>query len=337
MAAIRNWYFGNPFDPKKDIPTLEGKVVLITGANVGLGKAELQHLAENGVKAKLYLGARTKSKAEEAIKEILAVSPAGTEIHWLPIDLQDLRSVKQAAETIVRDNDRLDLLVNNAGIMMHPPGLTKDGYEVQFGTNHVGHFLLTRLLLPVLQKTASDPRNDVRIINLTSDGHRAAPSPGFDPKAVKTDMKDFLSIRRYGQSKLANILFTTELVRRYPEITAVSIHPGGVMTNLSAEFAKNHPIISGVLLWLMGMIAPGPAEGALNQTWATIADVEGKPSSLGSKCEKKVVNGAYYSPIGKAGGETAYAKDAGLAKKLWEWSEDEMQSKVYLTAAVAAT
>jgi NAD(P)-dependent dehydrogenase (short-subunit alcohol dehydrogenase family) len=220
--------------------------------------------------------------------------------------------------------------------MMHPPGLTKDGYEVQFGTNHVGHFLLTRLLLPLLQKTASDPKNDVRIINLTSDGHRAAPSGGFDPNAVKTDMKEFLSLRRYGQSKLANILFTTELVRRYPEITAVSIHPGAVNTNLGAEFAKNHPIISVALLWLMGLIAPGPAEGALNQTWATVADVEGKPSSLGSKCEKKVVNGTYYTPVAKAGASTAYGKDAGLAKKLWEWSEDEMQSKGYLTAADAS-
>lgn len=331
-----SWLFGSPFNPNTDIPPLEGKVIIVTGGNSGLGKAQLQHFASNGVKAKLYLGARSKSKAEEAIKDIEASSPPGTKIHFLQLDLADLNSVKAAAETIKRDNDRLDLLVNNAGIMLYPPGLTKDGYELQFGTNHVGHFLFTRLLLPLLQKTAADPKADVRIINITSEGHRIAPSGGFRPELAKADMADYSSLRRYGQSKLANILFTTELVRRYPGITTVSIHPGGVATNLSKEFERNHPAIATMLLWVFRLIAPGPAKGTLNQTWATVADVDGKTTSLGSPAAKKVVQGAYYVPVAKEGRPSAYAKDAGLAKKLWEWSEDEMQSTGFLTAADAA-
>lgn len=336
MSFIRSWIQGNPFNPQTDIPSLEGKVIIVTGGNAGLGYAQLQHLIENGVKAKVYLGARSESKVKEAIKTLEATSPVGTKVQWLPLDLTDLSSVKNAAETIKRDNDRLDILVNNAGIMLHPPGLTKDGYELQFGTNHIGHFLFTQLLMPLLQKTAADPKNDVRIINLTSEGHKMAPSGGFVPDICKTDMNDFMSMRRYGQSKLANHLFTTELVNRYPEITTVSIHPGGVMTNLSNEFSKNHPILSGALMWIFRLLAPDAAEGSLNQTWATVADVEGKSATLGSKCAKKVVTGSYYVPIARVGSTTSYAKDAGLAKKLWEWSEDEMQSKGFLSDAGGA-
>jgi NAD(P)-dependent dehydrogenase (short-subunit alcohol dehydrogenase family) len=327
-----SWLFGAPFNPKTDIPPLEGKVIIVTGGNAGLGKAQLQHLVENGVKAKLYLGARSKAKADEAIKDIEAVSPPGTKVHFLQMDLTDLASVKAAAETIKRENDRLDILVNNAGIMMHPPSLTKDGYEVQFGTNHVGHYLFTRLLLPLLQKTAADPKNDVRILNLSSEGHKAAPSGGFLPDKVKTVMDDYGSLTRYGQSKLANHLFTTELARRYPEVTTVSIHPGAVATNLSHEYQRNHPILASMFAWIIKLVAPGPAKGALNQVWATVANVEGKPG-YGSKNERKLVSGLYYVPVAKEGWISGYAKDAGLAKKLWEWSEDEMQTKGFLTAA----
>lgn len=328
-----SWLFGAPFNPKTDIPSLEGKVILVTGGNAGLGKAQIQHLAQNGARAKIYLGARSESKAREAIKEIEAAAPPGTTIHFLPIDLTDLTSVKNAAEAFKRDNDRLDVLVNNAGIMLHPPGLTKDGYEIQFGTNHVGHFLLTRLLLPTLQDTASDPKSDVRILNLSSEGHRMAPSGGFDPKLATYDMADWSSMRRYGHGKLANHLFTTELTRRYPEITTVSIHPGAVATNLSKEFERNHPILAAMFSWMVKLLAPNPATGSLNQTWATVADVEGKTSSMGSPCSKKVVAGTYYTPVAKAGGESRYAKDGALAKKLWEWSEDEMQTKGFLPTA----
>jgi NAD(P)-dependent dehydrogenase (short-subunit alcohol dehydrogenase family) len=220
--------------------------------------------------------------------------------------------------------------VNNAGIMAHPPGLTKDGYEIQFGTNHVGHVLFTRLLLPLLLKTAADPQQDVRIINLTSDGHKLAPKGGFLPDEVKTEMASYTTFARYGQSKLANILFTIELGRRYPQITSVSIHPGGVMTNLADEFKKNHSIVTLLFGWLLPLATASPAQGALNQTWASVTDVEGKESSLGSKCAKHMVQGTYYAPVARALETSSYAKDKALAKKLWEWSESEMQSKGYL-------
>jgi retinol dehydrogenase-12 len=331
---VLEFLFGSPFDPKKDIPPLDGKVIVITGANTGLGKAELQHLAVNGGKAKLYLAARSKAKAEAAIKEIKSSAP-GANINFLELDLTSLDSVKTAAETFKRDNDRLDILVTNAGIMAHPPGLTKDGYEIQFGTNHLGHFLFTLLLLPLLLKTASSPESDVRIINLTSGGHQLAPEGGFVPQEVKGPMSNYSTMRRYGQSKLANILFTTELVRRYPSITSVAIHPGGVNTNLADEFRKNHSWLNLVVGWLIPWITTSAEKGSYNQTWASVANVEGKATSLGSKCKTKVKQGAYYSPVAKTGGESKYAKDAELAKKLWEWSEVEMQSKGYLGAESA--
>ncbi|KIW08368.1 uncharacterized protein PV09_01284 [Verruconis gallopava] len=322
---VFGWLFETPFKPSRDIPPLEGKVILVTGGNAGLGKAQLRHYAENGVKAKVYLAARSKAKADEAIKDIVKDTP-GLDLHFLELDLTDLASVKAAAETFTRENTRLDILVNNAGIMAHPPGLTKDGYEKQFGTNHVGHFLLTVLLLPLLQRTAAEPQSDVRIVNLSSVGHAMAPSGGFIPEKVKTDMASYSTMQRYGQSKLANILFTRELVRRYPQITSVAIHPGGVATNLSNEFAKNHPVLTLFLMPLISLFMASPASGALNQTWATVADVDGKPAT-GTKSPKKLVQGAYYRPVAKRGGDSAYAKDPALAKKLWEWSEDEMQSK----------
>ena len=144
-------FFAAPFNPKTDIPSQGGKVILITGANGGIGKESLRYFATHGGSdVKLYLGARTPSKAQDAIKEIEAEVP-GSKIHFLELDLASLASVKKAADTFKAENTQLDILMNNAGVMALPPDLTKDGYEIQFGTNVMGHFLLTRELLPLLQ------------------------------------------------------------------------------------------------------------------------------------------------------------------------------------------
>lgn len=145
-----------PFDPK-NISDLTGKVIIITGANGGLGYESLLHLAPHHP-SKIYLCARTQAKYDAAMKGITATIPNAADfIHYLELDLTSFASIKSAAQTFTSSNNRLDILMNNAGIMAQPAGLTKDGYEIQFGTNHMGHFLLTKLLLPTLQSTASTP------------------------------------------------------------------------------------------------------------------------------------------------------------------------------------
>lgn len=317
------------FKPDRDIPSLAGKVLVITGANGGLGYESLIHLAKHKPD-KIYLCARSKAKYDAAMKSITAAVPeAASFVKYLELDLTSLASVAAAADAFSAENTRLDVLMNNAGIMAQPPALTKDGYEIQFGTNHVGHHLLTKRLLPVMQKTAAEADADVRIINLTSEGHRFAPKPtGFIPAACTTDMASYNTFTRYGQSKLANILFTNELVRRYPAITSVSIHPGGVMTGLATPFSDAHPWLSLFLMPVWKLVATQPSVGAYNQTWASVAPVQGK-AGTGKEGVKAVKPGGYYVPVTKEGSMTAFAKDGELAKQLWEWTEGELEKHGY--------
>jgi hypothetical protein len=201
---------------------------------------------------------------------------------------------------------------------MTPYGETEEGYEIQFGTNHVGHALLTKLLLPTLDATAKLPNADVRVVNITSEGHHIAPRPEgivFDKAALE---KRYTAVR-YGQSKLANILFTRELARRHPSITAVAVHPGVIVTDLYTS-VRGWWFASVGLLFLrfLALFVPGHFRdargGALCQTWA----------AAGAKREE-LTNGGYYVPVGKVGPASPKAKDDGLAKKLWEWTEGEFE------------
>ena len=163
------WLFGKSFNPDKEIPNLAGKVVLVTGGNVGLGKETITQLAKHYPK-EIFLAARTPSKAQDAIDDIKRVVPEGR-VSYLQLDLSSFASIKRAADEFKSRSDRLDLLINNAGIMAVPWSMTEDGYEIQFGTNHMGHALLTKLLMPTMLKTAEEPGSDVRVINLSSEGH----------------------------------------------------------------------------------------------------------------------------------------------------------------------
>jgi len=199
--------------------------------------------------------------------------------------------------------------------MAVPPTKTKEGYEVQFGTNHMGHFLLTKLLLPTLQKTASKPGSDVRIINLSSQGHLMAPSKGIDFE--HPDLPDAGVWVRYAQSKLANIKFTQALTAKYPSITNVAVHPGVVNTNLANTWLKN-------FLWIRpfaALLLNTPANGAKNQLWACVAP---KGEDFG-----KVESGAYYLPVGQKNPGSKFLKDDELTEKLWTWSEEELKKHGY--------
>ena len=219
---------GKTFNPDTDIPSLKDKVVLVTGGNAGLGKESVLQLAKHQPR-EIFLAARTSSKAEAAIAEIKEAVPDCRLTH-LHLDLTSFASIKKAADEFVSRSDRLDILLNNAGIMAMPYSTTQEGYEIQFGTNHLGHALLTKLLLPTLLKTAEEPDADVRVINVSSEGHQLAPGPGivYD----QAELENWSTWRRYGQSKLANIYHARELATRYPTITATSLHPGVIITDL---------------------------------------------------------------------------------------------------------
>ncbi|KAI9716770.1 MAG: hypothetical protein M1812_005110 [Candelaria pacifica] len=305
--------FGNSFVPKTDIPDLTGKVILVTGGNTGLGKESILQLIQHN-SSQIYLAARTPSKAEAAIADIKAAVPDAS-ITYLPLDLTSLSSVKEAAETFKSKSDKLHILLNNAGIMATPMSETKEGYEIQFGTNHIGHALLTKLLMPTLLKTAEEPNADVRIVNLSSFGHNMAPSGGIIYETAKLGKEGPWA--RYGQSKLANILFTKELARRYPSITSVAVHPGIIKTDLYVPTNESSMVMRYGMMVFSGLFMKDVAEGAKNQLWAATSK------------DKGIVSGGYYDPIGKKSGGSNYAKDGELAKKLWEWTEGELVKNGY--------
>ncbi|KAF1834562.1 NAD(P)-binding protein [Decorospora gaudefroyi] len=319
QAQITSIGMSKSFDPARDIGSLEGKIILVTGGNAGLGKQTIAYLAAHNP-TRIYLGARTASKAQDAITSIKSSVPSSCEIVHLPLDLTSFSSIADAAQTLKRQESRLDVLINNAGIMASPYSTTKEGYEIQFGTNHMGHALLTKLLLPIMLETAKKPGADVRIVSLSSMGHYITGKKGieFDQAALEKEN----TWRRYGSSKLANILFARSLAIEYPSITSVSLHPGVILTDLFSNMRTNVFLKMG--LWIYGLLAfflPGhyksPEGGALNSTWC--ATVE----------RSKLENGAFYTPVGVNNKGSGWARDEGLRKKLWEWTEGELEKHGY--------
>ncbi|KAK4032712.1 hypothetical protein C8A01DRAFT_40854 [Parachaetomium inaequale] len=312
-----------PFNAAKDIPPLDGKVILITGGNVGLGKQAVLEYARHNPRL-IWLAARSVQKANAAADEIRLQVP-NAPIQVLELDLASFASIKEAAATVLSTSPRLDILMLNAGIMAAPPGLTADGYELQFGTNHMGHALLTKLLLPLLTRTATpdttNPRPDVRIITLSSHGHVYASKPGIAFPTLKTRAEPMGALGRYYQSKLANVLWARQLARAYPQFTVASIHPGVVQTNLLENAAGAPAVVRAITKVVVGLGLLTPVEqGVRNQLWASVAPVRDGESG--------VVSGEYYEPVGVAGMGSRDGRDEGLARRLWEWTEGELEGHV---------
>lgn len=306
------------FDPDKHIPALTGKVIVVTGGNSGCGKETVLQLAKHSP-GRIYLAARSKAKYDDAMVAITAAVPKARDfVTFLELDLASLQTVKKASEVVLRDNDRLDLLVNNAGIMAVPHGLTKDGFEIQFGTNHMGHALLTRQLLPLLQKTAKEPFSDVRIINLSSAGHAMAVDEGIKFDELRTSMTSLYPLRLYGSSKLANVLYTRALAQRYPDILSVSINPGRVDTNLGSNLREDGGLLYRFSQVMDFLVKPLSVQaGALNQIWAATWK------------RSEVVNGAYYVPAGKEDQGSKLSRDTKLRDRLWDWTEEQLVASGY--------
>ncbi|KAI9783987.1 MAG: hypothetical protein M1839_002932 [Geoglossum umbratile] len=309
MPSLTGIFTRARFDVK-DIPDLAGRVAIVTGGNTGIGRPTVAQLARKG--ARVYLAARSTSRAEEAIKAIKAETPTVDVVH-LQLDLSDLDSVKKAAEEFLSKEKELHLLINNAGIMATPYSETPQGYEIQFGTNYIGHYLFTSLLLPTLLTTATTaPRGSVRIVNVSSNGHDVfAPKAGIEFDNI--NLKDSGTWARYGQSKLANVLHAKSLADSVGAkgILTASVHPGAVNTELQRGPTASSSLYKPFAFILLAALTPD--QGAISSLYAATSPAHGFDN-----------NGEYYGPKATAAVPSALAQDAALRKKLWDWTEKEI-------------
>jgi NAD(P)-dependent dehydrogenase (short-subunit alcohol dehydrogenase family) len=294
-----------------DIPDQTGRIVLITGANSGLGRRSAEALAAKG--ARVLMACRNEEKARPALAEV-ATRATGPAPELVTLDLADLGSVRAAAEQIVESVDQLDVLMNNAGVMAVPFARTADGFEVQFGTNHLGHFALTGRLLPALLRAKVS-----RVVTTSSTAHRMGRIRTDD---LNWEHGPYRTWAAYGQSKLANLLFTLELGRRAGQagapLVAAAAHPGYASTHLQAvgPEQRGNRVMERVMEFANRVVAQSDEMGALPQLYAaTMPDVAA---------------GDYFGPDGpfeqrghpKRVGSTSASRDTAAARRLWEASEE---------------
>ncbi|MBS0010228.1 MAG: SDR family NAD(P)-dependent oxidoreductase [Bacteroidales bacterium] len=293
---------------KRNIPDLSGKVIIVTGGNSGLGYESVKAFAEKG--AEVILASRSASRGEEARASILKDLPEA-KIEMMTLDMADLESVKAFSQEFKKKYYRLDVLMNNAGIMSTPYFRTRDGFEGQMGTNHLGHFALTAHLMDLLKKTKG-----ARVVNVSSTAHKAG-NMDFD-NFLFEEGKGYSPMKAYGRSKLSNLLFTYELQRWFDEngieAIALAAHPGFSETKLVRYIDKK--VAYRIFKPVVSLMAQSAAMGALTQIRAAV-----DPDARG---------GEYYGPSGfaemkgypvrvKSNGKT---HDREAARKLWEVSEE---------------
>ncbi|AEV71828.1 dehydrogenase of unknown specificity, short-chain alcohol dehydrogenase like protein [Mycolicibacterium rhodesiae NBB3] len=285
------------------IPDQTGRIAVITGANTGLGYETAAALAAKG--AHVVLAVRNLDKGKDAARRVEATSP-GARVDLVELDLTSLASVRAAADALNSAHDKIDLLINNAGVMFTPKTATKDGFELQFGTNHLGHFAFTGLLL---DRVLAAPGS--RVVTVSSTGHRLIEAIRFDDLQWERSYNRF---RAYGQSKLANLLFTYELQRRLQgtNTIAAAAHPGGSNT----ELMRNLPRLVQPLTALARPLFQGADMGAL--------------PTLRAATDPGVLGGQYFGPDGFAE-QRGYATlvssnrashDVAAQQRLWTVSEE---------------
>ncbi|KAI1902117.1 hypothetical protein AGOR_G00041410 [Albula goreensis] len=272
---------------------IDGKTVLITGANTGIGKETARDLAKRG--ARIIMACRDMGKAEAAQKEIIEDSK-NQNVVIRKLDLSDTKSIKEFAEVINKEEKQVNILINNAGIMMCPFSKTVDGFEMQFGVNHLGHFLLTHLLFDLIKRSAP-----ARIINLSSMAH----SWGTIKLDDINSEKGYDDRKAYGQSKLANILFSRSLAKRLQGtgVTVYAVHPGIVQTELGRHL--NTPL--KVAFTIVKPFTKTAVQGAQTSIYCAVTPELANESGL------------YYSDCAQASCTRA-ARDDEMAQKLWELS-----------------
>ncbi|KAF8883526.1 NAD-P-binding protein [Infundibulicybe gibba] len=301
------------FPPKakwtiENVPSLKGKVFIVTGGNSGLGLETTKVLVTRG--AKVYMASRSEERAKQAIAEV------GRETGQLPIflklDLADLDSVKAAAEEFLRAETRLDVLYNSGGVMIPPIGdVTKQGYDLQFGTNVLGHFYLTKLLIPTLINTAKNsPDHHARVITISSGAHHLH---GLDFNTLKDGpaRRKMSPDSLYAQSKYGNVVFGKELAKRFGDqgIVSISLNPGNIHTNLQKRMGSFQKRMVSFMMY------PVRPNGITTHLWA------------GTASETASFNGKFLIPWARVGTPRADSQDPKIGRELWAWLEEQVANR----------
>ncbi|MEZ0452841.1 oxidoreductase [Sphingobacterium thalpophilum] len=295
---------------KNNIPDLSGKIAIVTGSNTGIGFETAKALFEAG--AHVTMAVRDGQKANNAIQQIQCETAGTGTLEYGMLDLANISQIREFADHFMQKHTKLDILINNAGVMVPPASKTADGFEMQFGVNFIGHFALTGYLLPLVKQTAN-----ARIVTISSGAATLVDSIDFDNLRLEKSYDDW---REYAVSKLADILFSYELDRRFrnANISAISVaaHPGVTRTDLQRNILHEN---------LEGMFA---AYDRVMDPW------QGALPSLFAATDASVEGGKFYGPDGPkehagypklSGHNTAAMNDETLAKRLWEYAENAIQ------------
>ncbi|KAF8509047.1 NAD-P-binding protein [Gautieria morchelliformis] len=302
------------FPPKStfnvsDIPDLSGKIMIVTGGNSGIGKEIVRALLEHN--AKVYMAARNADAAKLAIQELK--TDVGKEAHFLQLDLSSLKDIQRAANEFLHNEKELHALYNNAGVMYltaaaHSMDVTEDGYDIQWGTNVVGPFYFTQLLMPAIVVAAENSPDNARI-TFTSSSVQTT-SIKWDTLTATPARKKMGPDQRYMQSKFANVVMAREFARRYGDrgVVVTSLNPGGIRTELQRH-------MPGLVRSLLNMILHPAPMGALTPLWA------------GTSPQTKELNGKYLIPWARIGSPSAAAQDLALGQRLWDYLQDQVKQK----------
>ncbi|KXN81562.1 hypothetical protein AN958_04445, partial [Leucoagaricus sp. SymC.cos] len=291
----------------------------------GIGFWTAFHLSRRG--AKVYIGARNEAKATNAISQMKKIdsNPANGSIEYFHIDLASPNDAKQAALNFMSKEKRLDILVNNAGIMSSAYEETKEGIVTSMVVNHISPFTFVETLSSLLEKTAKEDGSDVRIVTVGSMVHSMAKDAKFDSlESFNTSYKgSFMAdMKRYAQSKLANILWSNELQRRYDTqnvpITCITIHPGGVHTETALDGLRKLPL-SFILIPITRLFSDLPEKGSFTSIFAA--------ASPAIRKNPKLYRGSYLEPYGKISLPSPQAQDLILARSLWQTTENILKER----------
>uniref|UniRef100_A0A3Q3MS71 Si:dkey-23o4.6 n=1 Tax=Mastacembelus armatus TaxID=205130 RepID=A0A3Q3MS71_9TELE len=295
VAVLRRWVAGGAC---RCSARLDGKTVLITGANTGIGKETSRELARRG--ARVVMACRDLTRAERAAEEIRRSTGNGNVV-IRHLDLASIYSVRQFAKDFMDSEDRLDVLINNAGVMMCPRWLTEDGFETQLAVNHLGHFLLTNLLLPKLKSSAPS-----RVVTVSSMAHRGG---RIDFDDLFFSRKPYSSLESYQQSKLANVLFSRELARRLrgSGVSSFCLHPGVIWTELGRHVHGRFPLMRVLMSVPYLLFLKTPSQGCQTSVYCAVTP------GLDSQ------SGRYFSDCAEKE-PAAEGQDDVVARKLWEES-----------------
>lgn len=290
---------------------LSGRTVFVTGANSGLGQETARAMAARG--AEVIMAGRDQGKLDEAVAAIRAAHPRA-QLETITLDLASLENIRAATSRARQRFGKIDLLINNAGVMATPFQHTADGFEMQIGTNHFGHFALTGELFPLIERGALK-----RIVNLSSRGHHFAPVNFDDPFFERRAYDPWIA---YGHSKTANVLFSVGLEARYAVlgIHAYAVHPGGIQTNLGRHMTPEmvEALMARVTSKDTGFAWKTIPQGAATSCWAATApELEGKGGVYCEDCHVAEVDDE-----SATGGVRSYAVNSSYADRLWAMSEE---------------